>query len=430
MQETNKLICLMKSISTLLIALIIVTLGTQDLWAQSVFSKHTRKKTYVNLGFLVGPVNYFGDLVPKSKWGSFDFSDTRPAVTLYATWKRSPNLRQRFSLSWMRISGDDFVKSPPTSPEQNPDFFKFDMFRYRRNLHFRNDLIEFAHTLIWDVKGAPGVFYRRYMKWNPYFFLGIAALYSNPKAKAPAGKWGNYQEGDWVPLRLFQTEGQEKPYSFIQFAVPMGIGVRKAITHYIDFSAEIGYRAALTDYLDDVSSSYIDKSFWKSSGKFKGGPKKNNPDDNVRLAYALSDRSREAKAQYAGSERIFDIYEGLTTVKTYKSRYDDQVHEVLNGYGEEYDGFFRTKRGDIGDKDAYIFLGLGASYIFDRGVKTPRFGGGRSLRTVDFKTRKIQRRVLRASGKARGKYQNRNQKKINKMKQKRIKMKSFYGGVR
>ncbi len=422
----------MKSLSKtyfLLAALLFITV--QQSKAQSAFAKHTRKKTYINVGAFLGPVNYFGDLVPKSKWGSFDFTDTRPAVTLYGTWKRSPNLRQRFSISWMRISGDDYVDSPPLTPEENPEFFQFDIFRYRRNLHFRNDLIEVAQTFIWDIKGAPGVFYRRYSSWNPYVFAGVALLYSNPKAKAPEGNWGEYQQGDWVPLRLFQTEGQEKPYSFAQFAVPFGIGVRKAITMYFDFSAEIGYRAAFTDYLDDVSTSYTDLSFWQSSGQFKGGPKKNSEEDNIALAQALSDRSREIRAEYADADRVPELI-GNSTI-TYESRYDGTRYEVLNGYGHEWEGggpegFFRTKRGDIGDKDAFIFVGLSASYIFDRGVKTPRFGAGASLRRVDFGSRKQQRRVLRSNGKKRGKYQDKNQRKINKMKKSRLKMKT-YGNI-
>ncbi len=104
---------------------------------------------------------------------------------------------------------------------------------------------------------------------------------------------------------------------------------------------------------------------------------------------------------------------------------------MLNGFGHEWEGanpdggFFRTKRGDVGDKDAYIFAGVSASYIFDRGVKTPRFGGGASLRKVDFGTRPQQRRTLRSTGKARGKYQDKNQKKINKMRKSTIKMKTY-----
>ncbi len=65
-------------------------------------------------------------------------------------------------------------------------------------------------------------------------------------------------------LRSLATEGQgsaaypdRKPYNTMAFAFPLGVGVKYAINDRINVGAEVTHRFTTTDYLDDVSTTYI-----------------------------------------------------------------------------------------------------------------------------------------------------------------------------
>ncbi len=338
--------------------------------------KFTRKKRYINAGLNLNAMNYFGDLVPKSKWASVDLADTRWHIGGFVQKRLYPNIAGRLSLNFGRLQGDDFIpenKLPDLGmieQDEWKDFRDFDIYRYRRNLHFRNDIIELSGDFIIDLVKNKGVFFRRPNKFIPYFFGGFAVIYSNPKAIAPEndihGGGRIAQAGEWVALRKLQTEGQQ-PYSPVVVAVPFGIGVRKRVTDYIDVGFEIGYRYAFTDYLDDVSGVYKDLGFFNSD-EFKGG------DDNRALARAFSDRSQERQGLFSGKGdlRNNDIMFYNTRLITYPSTIDGRNYRVIMGYGGDPIPIDGNRRGND-DRDAYVVAGFHVSYIFDRNVKTPRF---------------------------------------------------------
>ncbi|MDE3182372.1 MAG: hypothetical protein KGM16_03035, partial [Bacteroidota bacterium] len=47
-------------------------------------------------------------------------------------------------------------------------------------------------------------------------------------------------------------------YSLTQFSIPFGAGVKMPLSENINVGFEIGYRKLFTDYLDDVSKTYVD----------------------------------------------------------------------------------------------------------------------------------------------------------------------------
>ena len=72
-------------------------------------------------------------------------------------------------------------------------------------------------------------------------------------------------QGNWVDLQPLHTEGEgfkEYPnhpqYSLTQMNIPFGIGVRYEMAPKINLRAEILCRHLQTDYLDDVSTTYVD----------------------------------------------------------------------------------------------------------------------------------------------------------------------------
>jgi hypothetical protein len=162
-----------------------------------------------------------------------------------------------------------------------------------RNLSFRTLMNEVSLTGEFNfMEYIPSVSKNIY---TPYIFAGIAYTGYNPKA---------IYKGQSYALRDLQTEGNGYPNSTV--AIPFGIGIKYNIAGRLSLAAELGYRTAYTDYLDDVSGVYADKT------KFPAGS----------VALALSDRSA-----------------GQTNVAG-------------------------TQRGDLRPHDTYLFTGFTLSYTF------------------------------------------------------------------
>jgi hypothetical protein len=161
-----------------------------------------------------------------------------------------------------------------------------------RNLSFNTQLNELSLTGEFNfMEYVPSVSKNIY---TPYVFAGIAYTGYTPKAT---------YLGQTYDLRTIETEGKSYPGSTI--AVPFGLGIKYNIAGRLTLGADLGYRIAYTDYIDDVSGVYADKT------------KLPTP-----LAIALSDRSA------------------------------NQI------------GVAGTQRGDLRPKDTYMFLGLSISYTF------------------------------------------------------------------
>ena len=82
----------------------------------------------------------------------------------------------------------------------------------------------------------------------------------NPKAEN--------KNGEWISLQPLGTEGQgttqfpdRKKYSLIQFAIPIGGGVKFAVSEHFNIILEYGIRKTFTDYLDDVGGTYADPQY-------------------------------------------------------------------------------------------------------------------------------------------------------------------------
>src|SRR6185437_13148643 len=61
------------------------------------------------------------------------------------------------------------------------------------------------------------------------------------------------------------TEGEgfiagRKMYSLTQIGIPFGAGVKLALSDNLNVGLEVGFRKLFTDYLDDVSTTYVDKN--------------------------------------------------------------------------------------------------------------------------------------------------------------------------
>jgi hypothetical protein len=92
--------------------------------------------------------------------------------------------------------------------------------------------------------------------------IGLGVFHFNPQ--------GSLQQGGnevWYNLRPLHTEGEgwvpgRKEYSLTQANIPMGAGIRYFLSEDINISFELIYRKLFTDYLDDVSTSYINPALF------------------------------------------------------------------------------------------------------------------------------------------------------------------------
>ena len=304
--------------------------------------KDFRKNRYLSIGGSLHFLSYFGDLTPASNLLSTDINQIKMGISALVLYRYGPRMSIKGELMYGRLAGDDFTSADPADPA--------DIGRYIRNLSFRNDII--------DLSIMPQVYvfrnfldYRERKVFNIYFNGGISVFYHNPKAKVPEYKLTGERFadfGEWVALRKLGTEGQTSgqygsPYSQFQFSIPVGGGFNFKLNERFDFNLEINYRFLLTDYIDDVSGTYVDLGALDSD-----------------LAKALSDRSQEEYALSANKVRDMEFVFSNTTPNTYISKFDGNRYNVLSGYGSEGGG-----RGGAGN-DTYLAISFKIIYVLKK----------------------------------------------------------------
>jgi hypothetical protein len=305
-----------------------------------------KEKRYNMVGFSLSALNYYGDLAPRPSRFSTDISFTRPAIGLSFTHRFGPRYSLTGNFMYGTLKGSDHESADKHDATNG-------MYRYDRNLSFRNRIKEFSVVATFDLWQNMSTYISR-VKWTPYAFLGIAGFFHNPQAKAPKyevdGVTPLKEAGRWVDLQPLGTEGQHSTlqkgdvnygihkYHKFQPAIPYGIGVRIRLNQVMDFAAELGFRYTFTDYLDDVSKNYVDLGVFK----------------NNELAKAMSYRTNEVVTP---------------TNPTYVGR-DGKTYLVLDGYGREYK---ENKRGDKKSKDTYMVTTFKLTYIIGKTFHRAKF---------------------------------------------------------
>jgi hypothetical protein len=136
--------------------------------------------------------------------------------------------------------------------------------RYERNLSFRSNITEFMAV----AEFHPLYIFKKYdendelPRYSPYILGGIGFFSFNPQARLL---------NRWVDLQPLSTEGQgfaeypkRKPYSLHQVSIPVGVGVKYELSPMLNIRAECVYRILNTDYLDDVSTTYVDPNVFSN----------------------------------------------------------------------------------------------------------------------------------------------------------------------
>jgi hypothetical protein len=296
---------------------------------------------YSTVGFGLGTSNYYGDFAPYRRPIASTFKMMRWSVAGNYTRHFTPRLGARASFTYARIAGDDYIMNKGSKHETN--------IFYARNLHFRNDLKEFSVQGIFKLTPDNRSYDRR-PQFGAYLFAGIALTAHNPKAL-------DSLNGNWVKLQPLGTEGQgnegyDKKYSLVQFAIPMGIGLRYKINSRFDISAELGFRKTFTDYLDDAHGKYADPSLFA-----------NDP-----LAAALSNRSQERIAVRKGADRTESLKK-FVQANYLGAAPDGDPYAEMTARGFAGPG---TDRGNSPSlTDNYMFGQIHIHYILPTQIKCP-----------------------------------------------------------
>ncbi|MCD8529085.1 MAG: DUF6089 family protein [Chitinophagales bacterium] len=200
------------------------------------------------IGFGLGIANYLGDLSNNGNtpiFGQIQGKAFRPAVGVLYRSNFNRFLNFRTGLTIGQIYGNDNLSEPGTG-------------RYNRNLHFRSNITDLVLMLEWNMLPYKIGHYKN--RFTPYLGFGIGGTYFNPKAQL---------NGQWVALQPLGTEGQgleqypnRTKYAKMAFNLPVSFGMKLNLGRLWAIGAEIQYRYCISDYLDDVSTSYPDFDYY------------------------------------------------------------------------------------------------------------------------------------------------------------------------
>lgn len=238
------------------------------LQAQSIYEVNELQG---EVGFTVGAAHYFGDLNTRAK-----LNRPKPAFGIFFRKQFNNYLGIKIAAHYAQLGYSD-VYSDNT-------------YQKLRNLSFNADILEFAASADFNffkfVPGDPNY------SFTPYITLGLGMFSYSPYA---------YLNNKKVFLRPLGTEGQNigyvdpatnakrKPYGSTALCVPIGIGFKYQVNDKVNFFFQVAQRLTMTDYLDDVSTTYI------GADKFLDGS------GQLTTAGILQDRSFE-KGQTIGIE--------------------------------------------------------------------------------------------------------------------------------
>lgn len=274
----------MKKIAFILNIILLIAVPASQSSAQSFARYNYADDPYFSseytyeLGASLGMMNCFTDLGGRKGDGKnfikdINFRNSQFAGSIYFSAVYRYFIAVRIEGTFGRVkASDNVLKRISTSSP----------YRYERNLSFRSTINEMI--LVTEIHP---VYFKKFKegqklpRYSPYIVAGIGYFSFNPKAKI---------NKTWVELKPLSTEGEgfseypdRKPYKLKQINFPLGLGFKYKVSPNINVSVECVSRVLHTDYLDDVSTNYIDKEIFS---KYFTGAKLVN-------ALQLNDRKHE-----------------------------------------------------------------------------------------------------------------------------------------
>ena len=197
------------------------------------------------VGAMLGASTYSGELTPgliDTKQIHFDGGVlVRYCVNRYFTIKGN--------VFDGTISGDD---QDATSPKNR-----------QRNLNFRSNILDVGINGEINLTGFESNtrYFKTQYKTSPYIFAGLSVFHFDPEGY-------DHVTNQWVRLQPLGTEGQGTPrynnrtkYDLTEISIPFGLGIKHNLSEHWNLGFEFGWRKTFTDYLDDVSNTYIPNDY-------------------------------------------------------------------------------------------------------------------------------------------------------------------------
>ena len=215
----------MKNRITILVAILTI-LSTNKTYSQ--FSDVQEGQ----FGFTLGAAHYFGDLNNRA-------AVNRPKIAVGGFFRK-----QFGNYTGLRISAH-YLQLGYSDVYSKNDYQK------RRNLSFNSN--------VWEIALQGDFNFFKFIPddpdhlFTPYVTLGVGIFSYDPYA---------YYQDEKIFLRPLNTEGQtfyqdRKGYGTMSLCFPIGIGFKYSINQNLNLSFELAHRFTRTDYLDDVSQTYV-----------------------------------------------------------------------------------------------------------------------------------------------------------------------------
>jgi hypothetical protein len=209
--------------------LIVLTTFAFTIRSQAQINSYVQEGEF---GITAGVAHYFGDLNNRARIN-------RPKIDLGGF------VRKQFgNYTSVRLSAH-FAKLGYS------DIYSKNEYDQRRNLSFNTNIFEIA--LQGDFNFFKFIPTDPAHSFTPYATLGVGFFSYDPYA---------FYQNRKVYLRPLHTEGEtfykgRKEYGSMALCFPLGFGVKYAINDNINISFEVAHRFTTTDYIDDVSTTYV-----------------------------------------------------------------------------------------------------------------------------------------------------------------------------
>lgn len=258
---------LMKRIIGILCFVLFLLVTSKESKAQYYFynDNYYYSPVVFEVGGSFGAMNCFTDLggakgIGKPFLKDLNYGKTSMTAGGYLDCNFKSAIGLRFEAAFGKVSADDAVL------EYLPDN-DIAKTRYNRNCNFQSNISEFSLVSEWyplylfinwsaSSKIPPS--------FSPYVLGGVGYFSFNPQATV---------SGRVIDLQPLRTEGQgfpqypdRTPYKLKQINFPVGAGVKYELSSLVSLRAEFVYRILTTDYLDDVSTTYVDPSLYALNG--------------------------------------------------------------------------------------------------------------------------------------------------------------------
>jgi hypothetical protein len=232
----------------------VAVLCSNDLFAQYSIRQEGE------FGIGLGAGHYFGDLNTRAR-----LNRPKLAGSIFFRKNFGNYIALRVGASFAQLGYSDIYNKQNT-------------YMQSRNLSFNSKVWELAlqgdFNFFRFMPGEPDY------SFTPYVTIGAGIFSYDPYA---------FLNGEKIFLRPLGTEGQgssqypdRSQYSSMAISIPFGAGIKYSLNERINIGFEILHRFTNTDYLDDVSKTYVDPAVFPPL-----------PDGSPSPAFLLSDRSYE-----------------------------------------------------------------------------------------------------------------------------------------